>query len=64
MKVRGRMKVRGQTPRPSDTPLGRGESPPRWAKSTAGAGKAFPLWKRGMKGDLKSPLTPLYERGE
>jgi hypothetical protein len=41
-----------------------GGSPPRWAKSTAGAGKAFPLCKRGMKGDLKSPLTPLYERGE
>ena len=23
-----------------------------------------PLWKRGIQGDLKSPLAPLYERGE
>jgi len=44
----------------ADTPLKEGNFP----STLRGEENKIPPLKRGMKGDLKSPLTPLYERGE
>jgi len=58
------MKVRGQTPRPSDTPLYEGDRPRGGRSPPRGRGRCLPFSKGGYRGIFKiSPNPSLRKRG-